>query len=152
MVDYTSFLSAPALWRLLARSTGNTGVGTTLEGSMMMTTTYTGRRSGLRLAGLLAAGSAPAFDRYRSGAGLSRTARYASSPFAAGGSIDQLARIIADKLSDTLGKRFLVDNVPGAGGNIGMGQVARSAPRRLHRWRWSVPALWLIRALCQGPL
>jgi tripartite-type tricarboxylate transporter receptor subunit TctC len=46
-------------------------------------------------------------------------------PFAAGGSTDQLARILAEKLSDKLGHRFLVDNVPGAGGNIGMGQVAR---------------------------
>lgn len=49
-------------------------------------------------------------------------------PFAAGGSTDQLARILAEKLSDKLGKRFLVDNVPGAGGNIGMGQVARATP------------------------
>jgi tripartite-type tricarboxylate transporter receptor subunit TctC len=47
-------------------------------------------------------------------------------PFAAGGSTDQLARILAEALSDKLGHRFLVDNVPGAGGNIGMGQVARA--------------------------
>ncbi len=49
-------------------------------------------------------------------------------PFSAGGSTDQLARILAEKLSDKLGKRVLVDNVPGAGGNIGMGMVARAAP------------------------
>lgn len=47
-------------------------------------------------------------------------------PFAPGGSTDQLARIISEGLSDKLGKRFLVENVPGAGGNIAMGQVARS--------------------------
>jgi tripartite-type tricarboxylate transporter receptor subunit TctC len=49
-------------------------------------------------------------------------------PYAPGGPSDILARLTAQKLSDELGQKFLVENVPGAGGNIGMGRVARSAP------------------------
>lgn len=49
-------------------------------------------------------------------------------PYAPGGPSDILARLAAQKLSEGLGQKFLVENVPGAGGNIGMGRVARSAP------------------------
>jgi tripartite-type tricarboxylate transporter receptor subunit TctC len=48
-------------------------------------------------------------------------------PFAAAGPTDVVARLIAQKLSDKFGQQFIVDNVPGAGGNIGMGQVAKAA-------------------------
>ena len=41
-------------------------------------------------------------------------------PFPAGGPADALARIVGDKLSQALGKPFVVDNKVGAGGNIGM--------------------------------
>jgi tripartite-type tricarboxylate transporter receptor subunit TctC len=47
-------------------------------------------------------------------------------PFAAGGPGDLIARLIAQKLSDGLGKQFYVENQGGAGGNIGMGMVARA--------------------------
>ncbi len=47
-------------------------------------------------------------------------------PFAAGGPGDLIARLIAQKLSEGLGKQFYVENQPGAGGNIGMGMVARA--------------------------
>ena len=50
------------------------------------------------------------------------------APFTAGGPSDLVARLLADKLSQTLGQSFYVEDHPGAGGNIGMMQVARSAP------------------------
>src|SRR5689334_20127527 len=49
-------------------------------------------------------------------------------PYAAGGPTDILGRLTAQKLSDELGQQFYVEDVPGAGGNIGMGQAARAAP------------------------
>jgi tripartite-type tricarboxylate transporter receptor subunit TctC len=49
-------------------------------------------------------------------------------PFAPGGPNDLAGRLIAQKLSDQLGKQFLVDNVGGAGGNIGAGQAAKAPP------------------------
>lgn len=48
-------------------------------------------------------------------------------PFAPGGPTDVMARIVAQKLSDNLKQQFFVENQPGAGGNIGMGNAARSA-------------------------
>ncbi len=50
------------------------------------------------------------------------------APFAAGGPSDLIGRLLADKLSKTLGQQFYVEDHPGAGGNIGMTMVARSAP------------------------
>jgi tripartite-type tricarboxylate transporter receptor subunit TctC len=49
-------------------------------------------------------------------------------PFSPGGPADALARLIGDKLSVSLGKPVVVDNRPGAGGNIGMELGAKSAP------------------------
>jgi len=46
--------------------------------------------------------------------------------FAAGGPTDVIARIVAQKLSDTLGHQFYVENIGGAGGNTAAGQVARA--------------------------
>ncbi len=50
------------------------------------------------------------------------------APFAAGGPSDLIGRLLADKLSTSLKQQFYVEDHPGAGGNIGMTQVARSAP------------------------
>jgi tripartite-type tricarboxylate transporter receptor subunit TctC len=47
-------------------------------------------------------------------------------PFAAGGPNDLVARLIALGLSESLGKQFYVENIGGAGGNIGTGQAARA--------------------------
>jgi tripartite-type tricarboxylate transporter receptor subunit TctC len=67
-------------------------------------------------------------------------------PFAGGGASDAVARILADKLGIQLGNRLLVDNRPGAGGNIGtdMGAKAEasghtlvfstSGPLAVNRW------------------
>lgn len=49
-------------------------------------------------------------------------------PYAPGGPTDVFGRLIAQKLSEHFGKQFYVENVGGAGGNIGMGQGARAAP------------------------
>ena len=47
-------------------------------------------------------------------------------PFPAGGSVDVTSRALAQKLSEQLGQQVIVDNRPGAGGNIGMDAVAKS--------------------------
>jgi len=49
-------------------------------------------------------------------------------PFAAGGNTDQQARIVAERLSATLGQQFVVENRVGAGGAIAAEFVAKSAP------------------------
>ena len=49
-------------------------------------------------------------------------------PFPAGGTTDILARAIAQRLSEAMGQPFIVDNRPGAGGNLGAELVAKSAP------------------------
>jgi tripartite-type tricarboxylate transporter receptor subunit TctC len=49
-------------------------------------------------------------------------------PFAAGGPTDVFARLMAQKLSKHFGTQFYVENVPGAGGNIGTGRAAQAAP------------------------
>jgi tripartite-type tricarboxylate transporter receptor subunit TctC len=47
-------------------------------------------------------------------------------PFAAGGVTDIAGRLIAQRLSERLGQQFFIENVAGAGGNLGMGMVAKS--------------------------
>src|SRR3954453_20260244 len=69
---------------------------------------------------LLLTGTAPAFAQ-----------TYPNRPvrvvvgFPAGGPTDVIARIVAQRLSETLGQQFFVENVGGAGGNTAAGQVAR---------------------------
>ena len=48
--------------------------------------------------------------------------------FAPGGPTDVAARLIAQKLSESLGRQFYVENVAGASGNIGTNQAAKAAP------------------------
>ncbi len=49
-------------------------------------------------------------------------------PFAAGGPTDTVTRLVAQNMSKTLGQTVLVENVGGAGGNIGNEKVAKAAP------------------------
>jgi tripartite-type tricarboxylate transporter receptor subunit TctC len=49
-------------------------------------------------------------------------------PFAAGGAIDIIARVLSEPLSKALGQTIVIENRPGAGGNIGVGAAARAQP------------------------
>jgi len=49
-------------------------------------------------------------------------------PFAPGGPTDVFARLMAQKLSEQAGAQFYVENIAGAGGNIGAGRAAQAAP------------------------
>src|SRR4051794_38283668 len=49
-------------------------------------------------------------------------------PFAAGGTTDILARVVAAKMSEEFGQQFIVENKLGAGGNIAADAVAKAEP------------------------
>jgi len=49
-------------------------------------------------------------------------------PFAPGGTVNLIGRILAQRLSETLGQQVIVDNKPGAGGTLGADLVAKAAP------------------------
>lgn len=48
-------------------------------------------------------------------------------PFPPGGLIDRMARLLGPKLAQSLGQPIIIDNRPGAGGNLGAGEAARAA-------------------------
>ncbi|HVZ50708.1 MAG TPA: tripartite tricarboxylate transporter substrate binding protein [Pseudolabrys sp.] len=88
------------------------------------------RRRVLQGAGALAAGvAAPAVIGVRSAfaAYPDRTVRFivANTP---GGPSDLVGRMVTAALQQSTGKTFIVENIGGAGGNIGMGQAAKAAP------------------------
>jgi len=91
---------------------------------MMQTQAWISRRH--LLAGLMAAlalGTGPAFAQDYPG----RPVRIIV-PFAPGGSADVFGRFLAQRLQETLGQTFLIDNRPGAGSVIGTDAVAKAAP------------------------
>jgi len=88
------------------------------------------RRRVIKGAGLLAAGlAAPAFLRVRSA-----YAAYPDRPVkivvanTPGGPSDIVGRIVSAALQQSTGKTFIIENIGGAGGNIGFGNAARAAP------------------------
>lgn len=48
-------------------------------------------------------------------------------PFPPGGLVDNMARLVAPKLAQELGQSIVIDNKPGAGGNLGAAEAARAA-------------------------
>ncbi len=53
-------------------------------------------------------------------------------PFSAGSASDVVTRIVLDKMSPALGQQFVIENQPGAGGNIGTAAIARAEPNGYH--------------------
>ena len=49
-------------------------------------------------------------------------------PFAAGGPADTLARLLGERMRETLGQPIVIENVAGAAGSIGVGRLVRAAP------------------------
>ena len=49
-------------------------------------------------------------------------------PFAAGGPTDVIGRMVAERLSDVFGQQIYVEDLPGAGGNLGVETAARATP------------------------
>ena len=85
-----------------------------------MVTTMTGR-AGLTILAFALAGIAPVHAQYPT-----RAIRWIV-PFAAGSGTDTVARIVQPQLSAALGEQVVIDNRPGAAGNLGA-QVAANAP------------------------
>ena len=85
------------------------------------------RRHLLTLAATLAL-SAPAFAQTAAEKALAADKFTLVAPFPPGGPIDTLARILADGLGKRYGQVALVDNAPGAAGNIGMDKVKKAKP------------------------
>jgi tripartite-type tricarboxylate transporter receptor subunit TctC len=87
----------------------------------------TTRRQALLAGGALLAGAALGLGSAAAQTFPARTITMVV-PFAAGGSTDVVARIIAQKMSEGLGQQVIVENVAGAGGSTGAARVAKAEP------------------------
>ena len=63
-------------------------------------------------------------ETFATGAGIHEVTR----PFAAGGAVDTLARLVTSKMTETMGQPVLIENRPGAAGNVAAEAVAKSPP------------------------
>ena len=73
-------------------------------------------------------------------------------PFAAGGQVDVLGRLVAAGLSEVLGQQVVVENMGGAGGMIGANRVAKAAPDGYQFLLGSVSNLAQNQSLYKAPL
>ncbi len=80
------------------------------------------------LMGLAAAGTAATLGEQASANAWPSRPISVIVPYTPGGSTDVTARIVGERLSAVLGQRLIIDNKPGAGGNLGMEITARAAP------------------------
>src|SRR3984957_11150684 len=87
-----------------------------------MTTIKAGARLAALCTGLVMAGAAWAADTYPD-----HKIRMIV-PFAAGGPTDVIGRLVAERLSDVLGQQVYVEDMPGAGGNLGVETAKRAEP------------------------
>ena len=95
-----------------------------MENSMPITAT---RRGFLRGAAIAFAGSALARARRAEAAYPDRPVHFVV-PFPPGGAVDIVARTISEQAGPLLGQTIVIDNRPGASGNIAYGFVAKSEP------------------------
>jgi tripartite-type tricarboxylate transporter receptor subunit TctC len=86
-----------------------------------------GRTLVMGIVGAVAIFVAPVMPQAQTAAGYPDKPVRIIVPFAPAGPTDVVARLVAQKLSERLGKQFYIENVTGAGGNTGMGQAARAA-------------------------
>lgn len=81
------------------------------------------RRTALAAAGALATTPLHAQPAWPAGKTLTMVV-----PFSAGGNVDTTARLVAQRLAERLQQTIVIDNVPGAGGLVGVARVAQAAP------------------------
>ena len=83
---------------------------------------------------ILPAVAAVAISALTSGAALAQAEKYPNKPvkwivpFPPAGAMDSIARTLGEQMGHKLGQTFVIENRPGAGGNIGADAVAKSAP------------------------
>src|SRR5262249_31583831 len=86
------------------------------------------RRGFLQLAG--GAAALPAISRIARAQAWPTRPITTIVPFAAGGATDVIARLLAERMRQSLGQPVIVENVTGAGGTIALGRVARARRAR----------------------
>jgi tripartite-type tricarboxylate transporter receptor subunit TctC len=84
------------------------------------------RRTFLQFTG--AAVTAPVFSRFAAAQGYPTRPITMIVPIAAGGSLDVIGRVLAERMKGSLGQPIIIENVSGADGNIGVGRAARATP------------------------